>query len=39
MISTGALAFLVYCALTVTIATPVVLSVLLIRDYLKGELW
>jgi len=39
MISTGALTVLVFAALAITVVTPVLLIVLLIRDYKRGELW
>ncbi len=39
MISLGALTILVYCALCVTIATPIGLLILLLRDYKEGRLW
>lgn len=39
MISAGALSILVYCALTITVITPIVLITLLLRDYKRGKLW
>lgn len=39
MISAGALAILVYLALTVTVITPVGLIILLLLDYKRGKLW
>lgn len=39
MISADELSILVYCALTVTVITPVGLILLLISDYKRGKLW
>ena len=39
MISATALSILVYCALGITVITPVALVLLLIRDYKRGKLW
>ncbi len=39
MISLSALTIVVYCALTVTIATPIGLMILLLRDYQRGKMW
>lgn len=39
MISTAALSILIYIALAVTVITPVLFLVLLIRDYKRGKLW
>jgi len=39
MIGLSALSILVYCALTVTIVTPIALMILLLRDYQRGKMW
>lgn len=39
MISTGALAALVYIALGVTVLTPILLLVLVFLDWKRGQLW
>ena len=39
MISAEALSILVYCALAITVITPIGLTLLLIRDYKRGKLW
>ena len=39
MISTAALAALVYIALGVTVLTPILLLVLVFLDWKRGQLW
>lgn len=39
MITTTALAVLVYCALTITVITPVMFLFLLVNDLKRGKLW
>lgn len=39
IISSGAFAVLVTVALAITIAAPIVLLLMLIRDWKKGQLW
>ena len=39
MASVGLLSFLVVSALLLTVATPVILIVLLIRDWKRGSQW
>ena len=39
MISLGALSLLIYAAIGMAAAIPVILLVMLIRDWKQGELW
>lgn len=39
IISTGAFATLVSVALAITIAAPILLLGLLVRDWIRGQLW
>lgn len=39
MISLGALSTLVICALGIAILTPVLLIILVVRDWKRGVLW